>query len=257
MAGESIAHSRKVSGRIGYLPEEPALYPWLTPAEYLDHVGRLFEIPLKERQARTGEILDLVGLSEVRNRRIGGFSRGMRQRMGLAQALVNRPEVLFLDEPVSALDPAGRKEVLEMIASQRGKCTVFMSTHILEDVERVCDSVGIINRGRLIVEAPQAELLERFSIPAFELEADLDCEDSFNAWLETLPALGWVHSVNRRNATARVMVNDLEIARRSLLPMVVQAGLRLRRYEMVRPSLEDIFLRLVEGDVPSAEREAT
>jgi ABC-2 type transport system ATP-binding protein len=168
--------------------------------------------------------------------------------------LVNQPEVLFLDEPVSALDPSGRKEVLELIAGLHGKCTVFMSTHILDDVERVCDSVGIINRGRLIVEAPQAELLESYSIPAFELECDQDCDESFSRWLETLPPLAWVHSVNRQNDTARVIVNDLEVARRSLLPMAVQAGLSLRRYEMVRPSLEDIFLRLVAGDVLAAGR---
>ena len=97
----------------------------------------------------------MVGLASVARRRIGGFSRGMRQRLGLAQALVNRPPVLFLDEPASALDPAGRKEVLDLIESLRGQCTVFMSTHILADVERVCDSVGIIADGRMVAEGPR------------------------------------------------------------------------------------------------------
>ncbi len=255
VAGESLAGNRKVAKRIGYLPEEPALYSWMTPAEFLDHVGRLFGLPAQERQARTKELLEMVGLSGVRKRRLGGFSRGMRQRMGLAQALINRPEVLFLDEPVSALDPAGRKETLELIGSLRGKCTVFMSTHILEDVERVCDTVGIINHGHMIVEAPQAELLERYSVPAFEMECDQDCEGPFQVWLDGLKSLPWISSVARNNSTARVVVKDVETARHTLLPMVIQAGIVLQRYEMVHPSLEDIFLSLVEEDTP-AGREA-
>ena len=98
------------------------------------------------RKERANRLLEQVGLTYVAKRRIGGFSRGMRQRLGLAQALINQPEVLFLDEPVSALDPAGRKEVLDLIDGLRGKCTIFMSTHILADVERVCDTVGIIDQ---------------------------------------------------------------------------------------------------------------
>ncbi len=247
VAGENIAQSEKVTRRIGYLPEEPAFYNWMTPAEYLDHVGRLFGLADKERAQRTAELLDLVELAQVRKRRIGGFSRGMRQRLGLAQALVTRPEVLFLDEPVSALDPAGRKEVLEMIEGLRGKCTVFMSTHILEDVERVCDTIGILNHGKLIVEARQAELLERYSIPAFELEIEPGCEDQLKQWLGTLKGIDWVRSTAMEAGTARVVVNDVEVARKTLLAMAVQAGLDLRRYEVVRPSLEDIFLRIVNG----------
>lgn len=250
VAGERISSSRNAAARIGYLPEEPAFYAWMTPAEYLDHVGRLFGLSGRQRQVRTNELLELAGLSEVSKRRIGGFSRGMRQRMGIAQALVNRPEVLFLDEPASALDPAGRKEVLEMIAGLRGQCTVFMSTHILEDVERVCDTVGIINRGRMIVKAPQAELLERYSIPAFELESDPDHAEAFAGWLDGLKHLPWVSSVTRQGPTARVVVEDVRVARETLMPMIVQARIVLQRYEIVRPSLEDIFLRLVNEDAP-------
>ena len=154
-----IADSRKVAAHIGYLPEDPAFYNWMSPVEFLDHVGRLFgysdgaDIKHAPRRCWSRWVSPRCAKHHM------AASRGMRQRMGLAQALVNRPEVLFLDEPASALDPAGRKEVLEMIAGLRGQCTVFMSTHILADVERVCDTVGIINHGKLVVEAPQAELL--------------------------------------------------------------------------------------------------
>lgn len=247
VAGEDIAHSQRVAARVGYLPEDPNFYPWMTPAELLDHVGRIFNLGSAQRKARAAELLELVGLASVRKRRIGGFSRGMRQRMGLAQALVNRPEVLFLDEPVSALDPAGRKEVLNLIEGLRGQCTVFMSTHILADVERVCDRVGILNRGKLVVEANQTELLASYSVPAFEIEVDPDCAPALSAWLEGLRAHPWLTSAALTNggSAARLVVQDLETARRDLLSLAVEAGLRLRRYEIVTPSLEDIFLRLV------------
>jgi ABC-2 type transport system ATP-binding protein len=217
----------------------------MTPAELLDHVGRLFGLPAAERARRVKELLDLVDLASVSKRRIGGFSRGMRQRLGLAQALVNQPEVLLLDEPVSALDPAGRKDVLEMVQALRGKCTVFMSTHILADVERVCDTVGIINKGKLVVEAGQEELLARYTIPVFELDCEPGFEPPFEIWLEQAKRLPFVSSVTRYNHTARVVVSDIHAARQALLQDVAAAGLVLRRYEVVTPSLEDIFLKLV------------
>ena len=252
VAGEEVADSSKVAARIGYLPEEPAFYRWMTPTDLLDYVGRLFGLSTQERRSRATDLLELTGLSQVSKRRIGGFSRGMRQRLGLAQALVNRPEVLFLDEPVSALDPGGRKEVLEMIGHLRGQCTVFMSTHILQDVERVCDTIGIIDHGKLVVEAPQDELLDRYTVPAFELECEEGSEAGFEALLEALHGLEWVTSAVADppgGAVARVVVKDLGLARRELLPQVVQQatalGVILRRYQIVTPSLEDIFLRLV------------
>ena len=231
--------------RVGYLPEEPSFYPWMTPREYLDHVGRVFGMAAPERKARTAELLEQVGLAEVARRRIGGFSRGMRQRLGMAQALVNRPEVLLLDEPVSALDPAGRKEALELIERLRGGCTVFMSTHILADVERVCDSVGIVARGRLVTEAPRHELVQRYAVPAFVLEADNGSAGRLPGWAAGLRDLPWVESVTCSGATARVVVRDVERAKRELPPSLHSAGVVLVHYEMVRPSLEDVFLRLV------------
>ena len=245
MGAEITADGDKVARRIGYLPEEPAFYPWLTPREFLDHVGRVFGLSASERAARVKELLDLVGLAEVGKRRIGGFSRGMRQRLGLAQALVNRPEVLFLDEAVSALDPAGRKEVLELIEHLRGQCTVFMSTHILEDVERVCDTIGIIAHGRLVTQAPREALLAQYAIPAFEVEAESGFEEPFNRWAEALRQKSWVQSVSINKLKGRVIVHEIETAKRELLPSALQAGLVLTHYEMLRPSLEDVFLRLV------------
>jgi ABC-2 type transport system ATP-binding protein len=235
----------KVAGRIGYLPQDPAFYPWMTAREFMDYVGRVFGLPSQERQSRTENLLELAGLTAAGERRIGGFSGGMRQRLGVAQALINQPPVLFLDEPVSGLDPAGRRDLLELIDELREQCTVFMSTHILADVERVCDSVGIINHGMLVTEARKDELLEQYAVPAFEIEAEYGFEETLEEWAEKLRQTSWVTSVTRNARTARVVVNDVERAKRELMTAAVGAGLVLRRYEMVRPSLEDVFLQLV------------
>jgi len=240
--GHEIAH------HIGYLPEEPAFYPWMKPGEFLDYVGRIFDLSASERSTRVKELLALAGLEEAAKRRIGGFSRGMRQRLGLAQALFNRPEVLFLDEPTSALDPVGRKEVLEFIEQLRGQCTVFMSTHILADVERVCDTVGIINRGKLVTAAPRDALLTQYAIPAFEVEVDTQFRTELNRWSEALGKQSWVKTIVVDGLVARVIVSDVEVAKRELLASITQAGLILTRYEIVRPSLEDVFLQLVNQE---------
>ena len=170
-------------------------------------------------------------------------SRGMRQRLGVAAALIHHPEVLFLDEPASALDPVGRKEVLDLIENLRGQCTVVMSTHILADVERVCDVVGIIAKGRMLVQSPREELLERYAVPAFEVEAD--DRAALSRWAEDLRRLPWVTAAAPRTAKLRLTVKDVQTAKRELLPLAVRAGLTLNRYEEVRPSLEDVFLQLV------------
>ena len=238
-----LKDGKTLSRRIGHLPEEPAFYPWMTPREFLDYLGRLYGLSASARAARTRELLALIRLEDVSRRRIGGFSRGMRQRLGVAAALIHRPEVLFLDEPASALDPAGRKEVLDLIENLRGQCTVVMSTHILADVERVCDVVGIIAKGRLLVQARREDLLERYAVPAFEVEAD--DREALARWGKELGRLSWVTAISSENGKLRVTVKDLQKAKRELLPLALRAKLTLNRYEEVRPSLEDVFLQLV------------
>jgi ABC-2 type transport system ATP-binding protein len=246
VAGKEVtSDGHEIAKQIGYLPEDPAFYPWMNPCEFLDYIGRVFGMPSAGRSARVKELITLAGLEEAAKRRIGGFSRGMRQRLGLAQALFNHPEILFLDEPASALDPVGRKEVLEFIEQLRGQCTVFMSTHILADVERVCDTVGIIARGKLVTAAPREALLEQYANPVFEIEVDSQTESDIIPWSEALRQKPWVKMISLQGLLARVAVSDIVIAKRELLATVIQAGLILTRYEIMRPSLEDVFLRLV------------
>ena len=238
--------SGKLSRRIGHLPEEPAFYPWMTPREFLDYLGRLYGLSSSERRSRVRELLALVRMEDVSKRRIAGFSRGMRQRLGVAAALIHHPDVLFLDEPASALDPAGRKEVLDLIGNLRGQCTVLMSTHILADVERVCDVVGIIAKGRMLVQSGREALLERYAIPAFEVEGDDHAV--LASWVEELRQLPWVISVAPRNGAFRITVRDVQSAKHTLLALAVNSGVVLNRYEEVRPSLEDVFLQLVGSE---------
>lgn len=230
---------------IGVLPEEPAFYGWMTAREYLrDFVAPLFHIQGHSAARRALELLEIVGLVEAADRRIGGFSRGMRQRLGLAQALVHQPAVLLLDEPVSALDPAGRKEALDLIETLRGKTTILLSTHILADVERVCDVVGIIARGRMIVQDRREDLLARYVTPLFEIESD----NGFGSWLEWVGVQPFVTNVSVTNSTARVLVKDVHKAQNLLLESLVSQVVPVRRFERIHPSLEDVFLRLTEKE---------
>ena len=235
---------------IGYLPEEPTFYTWMTGAEFLDYMGQLFRLAGAERRRRVEELLDLVGLREAGRRRIGGYSRGMRQRLGLAQALINCPPVLILDEPASALDPQGRRDVLALIERLREQATIFVATHILSDVERVCNRVAIIDRGRLVVEADREDLQARYVSPVFELawdEGDNE-EAQVLAVMRLLEGVSWVSQVERQDRILRAQVNDRAQAQRHLLPLVAQSELVLSRYELVKPTLEDVFLRLVNRE---------
>ncbi len=153
----------KMRSRIGYCPENPYFYDYLTPLELLDYFGQLFGLDASVRSSRSEDLLNAVGLEEVAwKRQLRKFSKGMQQRVGLAQALINEPEIVFLDEPMSGLDPVGRREIRELIAGLKAKgTTVFMSTHILSDVEALCDEVAILRKGRLFATGDLQELLSR------------------------------------------------------------------------------------------------
>jgi ABC-2 type transport system ATP-binding protein len=160
--------------------------------------------------------------------------------------------VLFLDEPTSALDPAGRHDILELIASLRGRVTVFLSSHILSDIERVCDTVCIIHEGQLVLVADRDELLARYATNVMALEIDRDGLALLDAFVTRLQAQPWVTGVTRQDNVVRITVNDVTRSKLALWPLVAEHSLPLVRYEWVRPSLEDIFLTIsVSGDEAS------
>ena len=233
---------------IGFLDQSPQYYGWMSGRELLVFVGELFGLRGSKLRSRVDEMLALTGLKEAAGRRVGGYSGGMRQRLGLAQALMNRPDVLFLDEPVNSLDPAGRHDILDVIAGLRGRATVFMSSHILADVERVCDSVAIIHEGRLIVSSPVAELQERYAQPIFMLEPESGQEARVQHLIAALREAPWAGDVVWDQTGIRVMARDPAQASREILALVASHEVELQRFERGRPSLEDVFLRLVGSE---------
>jgi ABC-2 type transport system ATP-binding protein len=244
---ETTSASRLARARFGYLPQDPAFYTWMTAREYLDYVAQIQGLPPLERKSQIESLLDLSDLQEAANRRIQGFSGGMLQRLGIAQALIGNPPVLLLDEPTSALDPAGRYEVLDMIASLRGKVTVFLSSHILTDIERVCDTLAVLHKGRLLLVSGRDELLQQYAVNAVELDIDLSHESNNADLLHFKKALkdcDWVANTHQDGSVLRIMVHDVSVAKRALIPLLAKHELILNRYVWVRPSLEEIFLQL-------------
>jgi ABC-2 type transport system ATP-binding protein len=233
-----------VRAEVGFLPDVPGFYDWMTAEDFLRFAGGLFAIKGPLLDERVAMLLDLAGLTGVTTR-IGGYSRGMKQRLGVAQALVNAPRLLLLDEPTSALDPMGRKDLLDMIASLRGRTTVFFSTHILGDVERVCDAVAILDLGRVVVQAPIGELKATYG----ERKVVLEVTDDADALAAELGQRPWVLAVARgTNGSIEVTVTDVGLAQHEIPAMVAARGTGLARLDAGEMGLEEVFVELVGGD---------
>ena len=229
---------RALHQRLGYLPENPYFYDHLTAQEFLNHAGRLFGIGKDDLRRRVNHLLEQAGLAESRNVPLRKFSKGMVQRLGIAQALINDPEVVFLDEPMSGLDPLGRREVRDLVLQLREeKRTVFFSTHILSDAETLCDRVAILNRGKLQGCGELREIL-RLEVSTTELFL----ENPAPELLEEIRS----HVVSLIRTGERVR---LEIHGETSIPEILQAALRHRTriisLNPVKKSLEDYFLAQV------------
>lgn len=246
VAGEEVSKGTlQWRSKVGYLPESPAFYGWMTGRQYLQFTGELYGLNSGETKVRAEQLLEQVSLTEAADRKTKGYSRGMQQRLGLAQALLNRPAVLLLDEPASALDPIGRRDMLETLLALKGQTTVFISTHILADVERVCDRVAIVNHGKLVTSGSVDQLRAQRQQSIFELEF----EDDAAALAGQLAEMPWVKSTDRLERGNRqvfqVQVIDVGEANRKLLRLVYESGLNLLRYELIQASLEDVFMELL------------
>jgi len=240
------AAGNPVRAQIGFLPDVPGFYEWMTAEEFLRFAGRLFGIARPVLDERVGMLLDLAGLAEV-DTKIGGYSRGMKQRLGVAQALINAPRLLLLDEPTSALDPMGRKDVLDMLMSLRGRTTVFFSTHILADVERVCDTVAILNHGRVVAQAPIDELKARYGQQKVVLEVTGGADEL----AEQIGRQSWAAAVSRgSNGAIDVTVTDVAAAQQQIPALIAARHLGLSRMEAGEMGLEEVFVELVGGIQP-------
>ncbi len=242
---------------VGVLDQAPRFYGWMRGRELVELAARLAGLDPAAARSRAAAALDQAGLAADAKRRIAGYSGGMRQRLGIAAALVAEPTLLILDEPVSSLDPGGRRDLLTLIADLRGVATVIFSTHVLDDVERICDRVAILDHGRLIKEAALDDLLATVATASYRLEPWPGQTAALAALRAALTAAPWCAGVTETDGGLVVTVRDETAAAAGLLPMVVAADVHLTRFEQVRPTLEDVFLQLVAGAETSADADTT
>ena len=239
--GEKIRFGETATNRMtGYLPDVPEFYDYMTSTDYLMLCAEITKIPKAKRRARVAEMLELVGLVQ-NNSKIKGFSRGMKQRLGIAQALLNEPEFLICDEPTSALDPSGRNEFLDLLASLKNRVTILFSTHILSDVERICDQVGILHKGSLQMVGEIDALKERYAQPQIEIVFE-----------NTGEAQQFVEQTTqeiKQQQENKVFITYHEtypLAFSELITQLSQFRLTAKSIRHIAPSLEQIYLEVTK-----------
>jgi ABC-2 type transport system ATP-binding protein len=233
-----------VKSLIGYLPQSPRFYGWMSPRELLDYIGQLHQYPSSKRIQRSAEVLELVGLTKASKRRIAGFSGGMLQRLGIAQAIYHRPAILLLDEPTSSLDPAGRYEVLELIRQLKSEMTIFLSSHILDDVQRISDDIAILHEGKLVLQADIHTLLQKTVSNTFRLTVDENECAALQSFSKVLERNAWSDSLEIKNNQLTCCVNQPETAKENILKLCIDNNIYPEKLEWVHPTLEDIFLKV-------------
>ena len=233
--GERVIYGDTPTNRhIGYLPDVPEFYPFMTAEEYLVFCGEMSEIGKREYSIRAGELLELVGLSGEKHR-IGGYSRGMKQRLGIAQALLGRPKLLICDEPTSALDPTGRKEILDIILSVSKETTVLFSTHILSDVERICTDIAFLNNGVAEISGKLGDIRARYRTDKYIIEAES------GRVVELLKSrFGKMTDVGRN----QLEFSDSEHSVYDVMRFISERRLAILGIEREEPTLESLFMEV-------------
>jgi ABC-2 type transport system ATP-binding protein len=237
VAGETVAYGQTATNRyIGYLPDVPEFYGFMTAPEYLAFCGEITGLSGVDLKARSQELLQLVGLSGERHR-IGGFSRGMKQRLGIAQALLNRPKLLICDEPTSALDPVGRKEILDILSAVREQTTVLFSTHILSDVERICTDIAFLDDGVVKIQGKLEEIKSRYRTDEYLIEI----EDH-----DAIPMLLQAYDGLRTSENGLLILREGKNSIHELLGYFTKHRVPVVRIERMEPSLESLFMEVVK-----------
>ena len=264
VAGYDVfSQSLEVRRRIGYLPESAPLYPELSVASYLDFVAEIKGVGRGERRGRVADVMERCFVTDMQNRLIGKLSKGYRQRVGLAQALLGDPEVLILDEPTIGLDPRQIAEIRALIRSLAGQHTVILSTHILPEVSMVCDGIVIINHGRIVAQGTESELVQQvFPTARIEVRVANASGDVAGA-LRAVPGVVAVEPLAARDGSVGFVVEserDRDV-RGDLVRLVTSKNWALQELHQVGMSLEEVFIRVVAGeqvapDVVAAEEEA-
>jgi len=242
-----VRDSVDIRAKIGYLPQDARFYEHMTARQMLEYAARFFYAgPQAEIDKRVNEMIELVGLEGKADRPIKGFSGGERQRLGIAQAEVNYPDLLILDEPAASLDPQGRRDVLEVMSRIRKYATIFYCTHILDDVQKVSDQVAIVNQGELITQAPIQELLAGTGDAVYSVTLKGDTQSAYTQVTHQSWVSGIEVSQNGGGITWQVSVTDEAAAEDQLMSLLVSNGLKVSNFSRKEQNLEDIFINIVE-----------
>lgn len=235
ICGEPVVYGATPTNRhIGYLPDVPAFYPYMTASEYLDFCGQISGMSKADRAQRCKELLDLVGLAGETHR-IQGFSRGMKQRLGIAQALLNRPKLLICDEPTSALDPVGRKEILDILLAAREQTTILFSTHILSDVERICTDVAFLDEGVIRMQGKLSHIKAKYRKEEYLLETTQASD---------LERLQQAFGLARQIGTHQLLFRQIDCSVFDVMRFAADHQIPILKLERVEPSLEALFMEV-------------
>jgi len=245
VCGESVHYGNTKTNRfIGYLPDVPEYYSFMTPMEYLKFCGEITGLPAKEIKTRSEEMLRLVGLGEEK-RRIKGFSRGMKQRLGIAQALLGKPKLLICDEPTSALDPLGRKEILDVLVAAKEETTILFSTHVLSDVEHICDEMALLNDGKIVMQGSIEDVKKKRRSNAMEIELEKASDAE-----EMLRVFGKGQQNKEPQMLTVLRPGTLLLGEPSMQPEILRYmadhEIAFARMEKREATLEDIFLEAIK-----------
>ncbi len=235
--GEKAVYGQTLTNRyIGYLPDVPEFYPFMTAWEYLRFCGEISGMERSDNEKRSKELLELVGLADEKQN-IKGFSRGMKQRLGIAQALLNRPKLLICDEPTSALDPVGRKEILDILLEAREQTTVLFSTHILSDVERICTDVAFLDNGVIGIQGKLSEIKTKFRREEYllETEKETDCN-------VICQAFGNI----KKTGANQLAFYEKDNTVFDLLGFIADKRITLVKFERSEPTLESLFMEVLD-----------
>ncbi|MFC3749871.1 ATP-binding cassette domain-containing protein [Paenibacillus sp. GCM10012306] len=230
---------------LGYLPQSPAFYGWMSGQEYVVFAAKLSGMNGKEAVSKAKTALERVGLTAAARRRIAGYSGGMKQRLGLAQALVHHPRLLLLDEPVSALDPIGRREVMELLREIREETTIVFSTHVLHDAEEVCDEIIVMKDGLIAEQGALSMLRSKYSQPVITVRTEKNAEAI--QWLNSVASKPFILEARLNGEHAVFNVDNLEQARGAILKEAASLDIPLLQFEAGSSTLEDMFMKVVGG----------
>ncbi|MPW24366.1 ATP-binding cassette domain-containing protein [Alkalibaculum sp. M08DMB] len=244
VCGEQVTYGQnKTNKYIGYLPDVPEFYGYMKPFEYLKLCGEITGLSENKIKSRSEELLVLVGLNKF-NKRIGGFSRGMKQRLGIAQALLNEPRLLICDEPTSALDPVGRKEILDILHKVKGKTTVLFSTHILSDVERICDNIAVLHGGKLALCGTLSEVKSQHKQDGLLVEFASQVDKQQFMTSHSLASL--MTNVEVTNTSIIFHTHDIEKTEMAVISAFTETKILPIRLEVLEPTLESLFMEVVK-----------